>query len=468
MDNSKRGELEKRGAKRIVSFDAMRGGAVFGMIFVHTIMRIYDYDWIAKNPEIIADLPLFLIVLIGILGYLGMWISFFIFLSASVNSYTMTMRAKKSNVVKDQLLKQLLSGFLILFISYIREAFIGYKGYIGRLIRPGTSPDPAVIWESLYLMRPLSVIGWCIIINGLIHALLIRNKGYEKYKRNVAVYIILFLSVVVSTPFLFEWGKQIISSSPTFSIRFLLASFLTGANPGDLDPLFPYLATSFVGSIIGLSLARDNPPKRLPLIGAIAALILAITGVLLIVFNVAVHFPDSIFSKPPEVPMYLLFLAGQLALVMLLLGTVEFKGKMEKFANHFIIKKFRLWSMVSLSLFVVDLYELVPRTILTVVLHYFLHFNFLVDPLFTGINGFWWAFLVAFFVLIWYDFTINLWKQINFAGSFEWFLLKIQELLTKTKSSKLNVDSMFNETIFVGFTTLNQQKKVEVVTQPEN
>ncbi|MHA1367918.1 MAG: hypothetical protein ACTSP5_16140, partial [Candidatus Heimdallarchaeota archaeon] len=47
---------------------------------------------------------------------------------------------------------------------------------------------------------------------------------------------------------------------------------------GDMEPLFPYLATSFIGSMVGLCLARPKPHKRLPLIGVSLSLLMMILG----------------------------------------------------------------------------------------------------------------------------------------------------------------------------------------------
>ncbi|MHA1417200.1 MAG: hypothetical protein ACTSRR_13230, partial [Candidatus Heimdallarchaeaceae archaeon] len=166
--------------KRIISIDALRGGAVVGMIFVHSLMRIYDYTWISKNPEVISSLPLWLIVIIAIMGYLGMWISFFIFLSSIVNSYNMTIKTTKDKKPWKQLKNQLFAGFTILCVSYLREALIGYYGIFGRIIRYGKVTSFSILFDALYIMKPLSAIGWSVIIGSLIHAFLLMNKGYEK------------------------------------------------------------------------------------------------------------------------------------------------------------------------------------------------------------------------------------------------------------------------------------------------
>ncbi len=436
---------------RIVSLDALRGGAIMGMILVHSLWHVYDYQWVASNPSIISTFPILVLILAALFSYFGMWISFFIFLSSIVNTYVMTKKVMTNKNITKALFKQVLSGSLILIASYIHESIIGYYGTLGNLIRHSSMPSANTFISPLYLMRPLNAIGWSIIIIALIHASLMYNNGYKKYTRNLIIYILLFLAVIITTPFAYDWGKAVLNN-PKFSIQFLLASWLTGANGGDLDPLLPYLGTAFVGAIIGMSLSKDKPPKHLSMISSLAALLIAIAGVLMIVFHIANHVPATIFRKPPELPMYFLFLSGQIALTMLFLSTVEYKNKMKKFANNFIIKRFRMWSMVSLSMFVFDLYELIPRGLLNIIIKLFTDINLLNDHVFQGITGFYWSMLTSIFVLVFYDVSIKLWSKINFVGSFEWMIVKIEDTLTQVKSQKLNVNLMFNKAIFVGFT----------------
>ncbi|MHA1116253.1 MAG: hypothetical protein ACTSPJ_08765, partial [Candidatus Heimdallarchaeaceae archaeon] len=304
--------------KRIISIDALRGGAVVGMIFVHSLMRIYDYTWISKNPEVISSLPLWLIVIIAIMGYLGMWISFFIFLSSIVNSYNMTIKTTKVKKPWKQLKNQLFAGFTILCVSYLREALIGYYGILGRIIRYGKVTSFSILFDALYIMKPLSAIGWSVIIGSLIHAFLLMNKGYEKKYRNLIIYSLLFIIAVSITPFVYDWGVKV-ASSGKINFSYILASFISGTVGGDTDPLLPYLGTVFVGNSIGMFLAQKEPPKRLPLIGSFFALFLAIVSIIMIILGVAVNFPNTIFRKPPEVPIYLFLLSGQIGLTMFLL-----------------------------------------------------------------------------------------------------------------------------------------------------
>ncbi|UJG43911.1 MAG: heparan-alpha-glucosaminide N-acetyltransferase domain-containing protein [Candidatus Heimdallarchaeum endolithica] len=449
--------------KRIISIDALRGGAVVGMILVHSLMCIYDYTWISKNPVVISSLPLWLIVIIAIVGYLGMWISFFIFLSSIVNSYNMTIKTTKTKKPWKQLKNQLFAGFTILFVSYLREACIGYYGIFGHIIRNGKVASFSILVNALYVMKPLSAIGWSIIIGSLIHAILLMNDGYKKRYRNLIFYLLLFIIAISITPSIYNWGVKV-ASTEKINFGYILASFISGTVGGDTDPLLPYLGTVFVGNSIGMFLAQKEPPKRLPLIGSLFAFFLAIVSIIMILFGIAVNFPNTIFRKPPEVPIYLFLLSGQIGLTMLLLRLVEYKGKMVKFGNNWIIKKFRLWSMVSLTLFVLDLYEFVPRAFLTLILIPF-KIDLLNDNIFTGITGFYYAISVAVFNVLWFHFTLKLWSRYNFLGSFEWMIIKLQKFFLKKRTTKLNVSFIFSNKEWYGENKTEKKHPANFVVQ---
>ena len=79
---------------------------------------------------------------------------------------------------------------------------VGYYGYFGSAIRSGNwSYNQFVakfVGRSFFLMETLHTIGWCMIITGIIHFLMIRNNGFKKIRRNVIIYGILVVAVIVA------------------------------------------------------------------------------------------------------------------------------------------------------------------------------------------------------------------------------------------------------------------------------
>ncbi len=453
--------------KRIASLDFLRGLAIFFVIFIHSFHYLYDHTWILEDPSQLLDFPIPFLIIAGILGYFALWVAFFILLSAIVNSYVMTKKARSSVKKRQIVFKQLLTGFATIFLGYIREAFF-YWGYFGQVIKSGDWSNIYPLWSSLFEMKPLQIIGWCLVVNGIIHYLLMLKDGHDKYLRNMIVYGSLAIVIITSTTFLQNWVTQldwiipnidsipltaenrVFTGWPNHHVATANASFKTwilALLSAENEPLFPFLATSMVGSMIGLSLAKPKPPKRFPLKAGLSSLAIIGTGIILAVSGVRFTFVE----KPPTIPTYLIQMGGQIGLVTLFLWLVEFRGKGMKFANNRIIKHFRLWAMVSLTVFAFDLFNFIPRSFLQLTAGRFTSFNFLHDDIFEGIEGFAWVLLVSFVVILFYELLLWLWKKVNFAGSFEWSMIRLQSILTKQKSSKLNVDLMMNKIHWINF-----------------
>ena len=465
-------EEEPKQMKRIATLDFLRGVAIFAVVFIHSFQYLYDYNWLLKPDGISKLLDTFpwpFLIIAGVLGYFGLWVAFFILISGTVNGYIMTRKAASIRRKHVILTKQVVTGTIILIIGYIKEALF-YWGYLGQAIRTGDWANFYPLWSSLFEMKPLQIIGWTMIVNAVVHFFLMIKEGYDKYIRNMIIYGLGIVVILVLTPFLQNWGRAIYDSWPALNWSSIPASaehwgldgwpnhHLATANAsfpiwlftiisGENQPLFPFLATSFAGSMIGISLAKPNQRRLFPLWGALGGLTSILTGVLLGVFGV----PYTFVSTPPAIPTYLVHLGGQVCVIMIFLELVEFRGKGTKFGNRKIVKFFRKWSMVSLTVFVFDLYFYVPRLFLSLILNNFTDYNVLNDNIFTGIEGLPWVILVSFVVMLFYYILIWLWSKINFIGTFEWMLIKLQGLLTRQKSERLNVDLMMNKINWINF-----------------
>ncbi|MCG3222658.1 MAG: hypothetical protein H7641_14860 [Candidatus Heimdallarchaeota archaeon] len=450
--------------KRIVSLDFMRGAAIWMMVFFHASTHMYDYTWVADRFENLYTFPLPILIFLLILLALGGWATFFILISASVNSFSMTKRAMKGADIRVVLYKQLFTGFGILFIGWLVESFIGMHGYLGYAIRDGDWTNLYPAWKALFVMKALQIIGWSVIINSIIHFLLMRNGGSRLYSRNLIIYCAIFLGIVIITPFAHQWVDQMnwlvpetlpIDSIDYFSgkwpdqyVQTLNASprtFILVWLVGDQLPLFPCIGASFIGSIIGMTLSKEKPSKRILLWGSIIGLVMVICGIVLIVLGFS-----FLPTGRPSIASFLLQIGTQLLVVILFLRLVEFRGKAAKFAKNPVVKYFRLWSMVSLSVFCLQIYEMFGRWLLTLIVSPFRSINFLQQGTF-GYHSVHWPMIAALFVIFCFDILLRLWARINFVASFEWFVIRFQGLATKDISPRLDVDLMMNRMKWISF-----------------
>jgi len=271
--------IELSRPKRIASLDFQRGLAIWMMVLLHSIQEIYDVSWAVNLNELLQK-PIIVIIAVALLGLLSGWAGYFLLISAIVNSYSMTKKVNKGYSAEQSLLKQVITGVGILVIAIISESVIGYHGYLGHALSGHISWKVTDFWASplakgFYTMETLQAIAWCMIINAIVQYFMLRKKGYEKFKRNMIVYLILTFSIIVASFFMWKWvdnmdwktllyeGKTLVwpdEKVQAFNHSFKAYVFTVLA--GDMEPLFPFLATSFAGSMIGLALAK--PVKRLP------------------------------------------------------------------------------------------------------------------------------------------------------------------------------------------------------------
>ncbi len=465
-------DLKPSRPKRLASLDFQRGLAIWCMTLMHTFEHLYDYTWVKEDPDKILDLPLPILIMGLTLGFFLSWHSYFLLISAIVNALSMTKRMMIPENTSKILRKQMITGVGILVAGVFADN-LGYWGYFGQSILTGNWTNIRPLYELFFAMHTLQIIGWCLIINGTISYLLLRKMGYLKYIRNMIVYGILAIIVIVLSPFIHNFVDNLAWITPENpppsmtdntkwpSVYFQAenASFkawICAILAGDLEPLFPYLATSFVGSMIGLTLAKPKPVKRLPLKGALIGLgILGIGGLF-----IALGF-YNLSNGRPSIGNYLAILGSQIAALMFFLWVIEYRGKSEKFANNPIVKHFRLWGMASLTIYCFQIFEIFPRWILTLLLKLFPNSVNLLNSAVFGYGREYLALLVGLFVISFFEAGVFLWSRVNFKFSFEWVIVQLSTLGSKQTSNRLNVDVIMNDVEWISY-----KPKIEAKTLP--
>ena len=308
-------------------------------------------------------------------------------------------------------------------------------------------------------MEALQIIGWAMIITAILLYFLNIRGGYQKTKRNLLVTLSVIILLSVITPFLWSFTANINwkippgasgydTSWPSTAIQIENASFVTYIImilTGDYYPLFPYLITSLVGVCFGIVLAMDKPPKRLPLWGLLTTIFLGAVGGVTATF---MYF-DITFERPTY-PFFFMLLASQVGLLTLLLWLVEYRGISQKFGNNIIVKYFRTWGTVSLSIFVLQIYHLVPYAVINPA---FKSVNVLSGQFSQGEEI--WVLLIAFLTILFFDILIWSWAQINFFLSFEWMILRLNSLASKEISPRLNFKKILNEVEWIDYKKLS-------------
>ena len=151
-------------------------------------------------------------------------------------------------------------------------------------------------------METIATIAWCMIINGIVQGLLSINGGHNKIRRNIIIYAILAIIVIIVTQPLWNWLYTNITidgikgypfatypNSTTISLiekpdypyaslwDYVLLFWLMPLH-GIPEPIFPFLAVSFLGNIIGLKLCETPAARSWPKQGVWTGILIIISG----------------------------------------------------------------------------------------------------------------------------------------------------------------------------------------------
>ncbi|MFW9952168.1 MAG: hypothetical protein ACFFKA_18760 [Candidatus Thorarchaeota archaeon] len=480
--------------RRFASIDFLRGIAIVLMIFLHVILHVLDINGMLAQ---INDIPMVNIVAFIILPFLGGLAGFFLMVSAIGNMISMYRHLQAGKSVKDLIIRQIMGGVLLLIFAMISESILGIHGIIPNLMRSLNDVsgwDWSPILYRGYHFETIHTIAWCIILNGIVQGILSRKGGWKNPKKLLKIYIILIVVIVALTPLMWwlvdlaipgypwaDWLINPINGNPVdVQYPFLgvsewwkfITHFFFAAIAGKEEPLFPYLAVSFMGSILGIILAQPREvvrekwlklPKRTMKIGFIMFLIgsigLAINLILLMVevnIDAALNlykglaFHRNWVPENPDIPSSILPVLGWLfqflslngaaiCLIMVVVRVVEFRGRGKKFADK--TRFFRRFGFVAFTMYNLQ--------------WIYLFIWFLISTLIYGTPylpldwaGTFLTMAITFLIL---HGLLLLWERAKYKGSLEWTMGTIAAQIIPArkvkdkwwKSGQLNVEEAF-------------------------
>ncbi len=442
--------------RRYASIDFLRGFAIFLMVYLHTFMRWFDIDGFVAN---IGDAPLSLLLLLVISLFLGSWAGFFLMVSAMGNMVSMYKGLAKGQNVKGLVQKQIIGGFLLLIFAYLSEGLIGYHGTLGEIAIGNLSALDTWLWRG-YHMETIHTIAWCIILNGIVQGILSKNGGWEKITRNIKIYAILAIIMIVLTPLVwigfdaivpngdYSHGLNPLTGHPWQYGHLTQLDFVTNViravlQPwaGQVEPIFPFLAVSFIGSIIALYLMkREKEPKSIDTTqlkkGMKIGFVMFIGGLLLVLVGLLLASGDifdnilGLLRRAYDVtdvegnfgwlwlPYFIMVTGAQIAAILLIFRMVEFRGKSEQFAKKTLF--FRRFGFVAFSIYnyqMLDVLAIIPLMLL-----------FGMPSAGNAFNPvtIWFALILIFVV---WQVVLKLWEKVNYAFGLEWCIAKISTVI---------------------------------------
>ncbi|MBN1329761.1 MAG: hypothetical protein JXA54_09835 [Candidatus Heimdallarchaeota archaeon] len=449
----------KMGQERFVTLDIARGIAILLMVFVHIIHAILNIDYLMSDAVIVTQ-PIIALSVLVIIPFIGGLAGFFLLVSATSNMISMYKDLERGRSIRSLVFKQVLGGFLLLIFAMLCEGLIGYWGLVGdfflNLNNPANTNWGLMFWRWNHF-ETIHAIAWCLIINGCIQGLLSLRGKWKNRRTMIITYIVMGIIVVLLTQPIWMLFNKIIPGYPfgtfpsgngldapwigTETFWEILRTPFVAIFASPVEPLFPYLAVSFVGSIIGIVLSKpkeeinDKFPRRMFLVGTIM-FVSGLIGVLIIIFLMmnrndfmaAAEFYMSIIyhrSWTPDNPAFtgvplFAWLAQFLAvnglsimMLMFLFRLIEFRGKSKQFADR--SKLIRRLGIVAFSnynnqWFFFIMWELV--SLLTYQKHY--------EPQQWGGTA-----LIIVYTLGFYSLVLWGWEKIGYIGSLEWFIRTI-------------------------------------------
>ena len=448
--------------KRFASLDFMRGTAILLMILLHVVDQTLDTDTLFSNIEMI---PLFNILVLLIFPFLGGLAGFFLLTSATSNMVSMYKLQMRGLPTKTLVVRQVLTGVMIVFFAMLIEGLIGYNGAFGLFVRDLGGP----LRMDAYITRALSrwnhfetihTIGWCVIMNGIIQGVLSRKDQWKNVPAMIRNYAIIAVAVLALTipvwvgvglivpgyPWAYSPASGLVISMPKLGVDnfgYILVSPFLAMIAAPKEPLFPYLAVSCIGSIIGLVMCQQperiprNFVKKMTLIGLVAFIIgvvgigvtiMAVAGgagleaAVNMYVNLSFHrswFPDNFESNYAAflnifswLWQFLATNGFSLMFSMMTIFLVDWRGKGPDFANNRYVQYVRRFGFISLT-------NYNNQWIIFAVW-------IAVSTIFTGqrrVKLMWDGTLTALAAtLIIFTLMLTLWEKFNYTGSLEWIM----------------------------------------------
>lgn len=470
--------VTKRPSRRFVTLDFARGIAILIMLILHIVKHILDTDTLMSDVNIVTE-PIIALSAMIIIPFFGGLAGFFLIASSASNMVSMYRDLEKGKSVRSLILKQIIGGFILLIFAMICEGFTGYWGALGdfflNMNNPAATNWAIALWRWNHF-ETIHAIAWCIIINGIIHGLLSMNGRWKNRRKLITSYIIMAVVVVALTlpvwilvdkivpgyPFTVLEPKILISTPRIGFETFweiIRAPFLNVfASP--IEPLFPYLAISFVGSIIGIIISQPkekidiNFPRKMFLIG-LTMFLSGLIGIVFVIANVAiktgflvtgdimpiVDFYFTIVDHGQWVPAYASYIPQfswlaqflavngfSLILYSILFRLIEFRGISKQFANR--SKFVRRFGTIAFTNYNNQWYFFIVWAFTSFILKG------------TAYAKLQWGgtALVILLTLGFYSLINWAWEKIGYIGSLEWFIRTITNNLIPVRRARFGPD----------------------------
>ncbi|MHA1743461.1 MAG: hypothetical protein ACTSV6_04335, partial [Candidatus Heimdallarchaeota archaeon] len=268
--------------KRITSMDFARGIAVFGMTIFHAYFISWTFFATGDLSSLTWEYPFAFLFFI-----IGHWRGFFLIISAVVHFYSMGQAYKKGIEPGKILLKQFVYAGIIWGLGALYNALLNPWSLLDHLFRTGTI-DWSIARNFVYFTEVLQNIAVGVFLAGIIFYFLTKKENMTKVVRNVVILGVTAFIIILISPGIQKGLSLALDNTGATDITQMNPWVTTNIHPflqyifiqiaGREAPMFPMLASSFVGMIIGYLLIQEKPPKKMFKIGYFTSLGLFLFG----------------------------------------------------------------------------------------------------------------------------------------------------------------------------------------------
>jgi hypothetical protein len=428
---------------RVKHLDTLRGIAILFMVFFHTF-EFYEGDLTAVAASAASN-PFAVVI-----KFLGRWAGLFVLISGFAHSMSLYYNVSSGRSSMKRIFQRtIIHGLWLICIESIFSIF-AYRtlrggglynfnegpfhySLLSGIIETGQIQLPS-LYTVFYSMGPLRLLGVSLILYTIILALLFRNQGYKKWKRNCMILGILGTTVILLSDSVIEalrpqWISAI--ENDHYLKGFLLSNLI-----GDTHALFPVFGYALYGAMFGLAFVHDVNRVVVRIIAGTIGLCYATAAYIL--YRIRGEPPIEYILRPISLPTACL----QIGLMIILTSRVYYHAKSPRSKDEQNASKSRSgtgwigrFGRASLTVY---LLEGLVGTL----------FKFLLLDLFfpDWATSMFWIVVYAFTMVVVWHFLLIQWEKHRMKYSVEWFTRKILKSLGPSKpQSPVLIKGMENE-----------------------
>lgn len=394
------------------SLDFLRGLGLFSVLILHTAFYFYHdiYDVDLNNPTPI----------ITVIGFLLMFAGLFAMISGA--SYTVQMFvAQEQNKSSKRLKHMLLSGLLLLVISYLYFIFTGPgiihfetrsmdESLLVSLLRQGHFQ--ALTLERIFYLDALVMLSLNILLLTLLFKLSNKMMNKKSYPTFVLIFALVFLAVSYVRIPLYTVYLQAVEQQ-NYGMMLLLNWFVAKN-----DPILPFFAFALFGVWIACLFKENNRKQMVKsmLIVGLSVLAVGVVGYILA--------PETMLERAID-PTWYFIIVIQIGLftLMILLAFLLFDSKPKKQGP--IVRFITRFGVAGLTPF---FFEQVVSALIFLIINQF-------TTLELNIPG---AILYGFILALMWGFILMFWEKKQYCFGLEWVIGKVTSLVSpSSKALKL-------------------------------